>query len=223
MWREDIVDRSWRILLHLRELSRFILIGGWAVYFWTHKLKSRDVDLCIDQDNFYRLHNELQKENVFVSRNPRLRKFEARFGDVEVDIYTPFQSNLIVPIGALFEKKWFTNIEGQDVAVPEILMLLKSQAAKERWSSEKGLKDRVDLLSLLLYSDWKPEFLRQVTETFDPTQELIKVLARTVKESRVEYRYLGVQYQREGRRLRRIIEQLLKSQPRLPTNPKACG
>jgi len=211
MWREDIVDRSWSVLLHLRELSRFVLIGGWAVYFWTRKLKSRDIDLCIDQDNFYRLQGELQKENVFINRNPRLRKFEAKFGDVEVDIYTPFQSNLVIPIGALFQNRWFANIEGHDVAAPEVLLLLKSQAAKERWGSEKGLKDRVDLLSLLLYSDWKPEFLKDLAKTFDPKQELLKVLVRTVKESRVEYKYLGAQYQREGRKIRDITERLLES------------
>jgi len=211
MWREDIVDRSWSVLLHLRELSRFVLIGGWAVYFWTRKLKSRDIDLCIDQDNFYRLQGELQKENVFINRNPRLRKFEAKFGDVEVDIYTPFQSNLVIPIGALFQNRWFANIEGHDVAAPEVLLLLKSQAAKERWGSEKGLKDRVDLLSLLLYSDWKPEFLKDLAKTFDPKQELLKVLVRTVKESRVEYKYLGAQYQREGRKIRDITERFLES------------
>ena len=68
MWRDDIVDRAWTVLAHLRALSDFILIGGWVVYFWTRKLKSRDIDLCISQDNFYRLQGELQKENVYVNR-----------------------------------------------------------------------------------------------------------------------------------------------------------
>jgi hypothetical protein len=210
MWREDVVDRSWTILIHLRELCRLVLIGGWAVYFWTRKLKSRDVDLCVDQDNFYELQGELRKENVFVTRNPRLRKYEAKFGDVEVDIYTPFQSNLVVPVRALFENRWFANIEGHDVAVPEVLLLLKSQAAKERWSSEKGLKDRVDLLSLLLHSGWQPEFLQELAQRFDPAMELMKVLVRAVKESRSEYGYIGARYEREGRKLRAIAEGLLQ-------------
>jgi len=211
MWRDDVVDRSWTVLAHLRELSNFILIGDWAVYFWSRKLKSRDIDLCINQDNFYRLQGELQKENVFVKRNPRLRKYEARLGDVEVVIYTPFQSNLIIPVTSLFEKRWHTNIEGHDVALPEVLLLLKSQAAKERWNSEKGVKDRVDLLALLLYSDWKPEFLKVLVEDFDRKRELLRVLARTVKESRVEYSYLDARYEREGRELRDAVDRLLES------------
>jgi hypothetical protein len=211
MWRDDIVDRSWAVLARLHELSTFVLIGGWAVYFWTRKLKSRDIDLCINQDNFYRLQSELQKESVFVKRNPRLRKYEARLGDVEVDIYTPFQSNLIIPVTSLFEKGWYTNIEGHDVALPEVLLLLKSQAARERWNSEKGVKDRVDLLALLLYSDWKQELLKELAESFDPKRELLKVLGRTVKESRIEYRYLDLRYEREGRRLRDTIDKLAQT------------
>ena len=209
MWRDDIVDRSWTVLAHLRELSNFILIGGWAVYFWTRKLKSRDVDLCINQDNFYRLQSELQKENVYVSRNPRLRKYEAKLGDVEVDIYTPFQSNLIIPVASLFDKRWYTSIEAHDVALPEVLLFLKSQVTKERWASEKGVKDRVDLLALLLYSHWRPEFLKQLARNFDPKMEILSVLARTVKESRVEYTYLDARYEREGRRLRETVDGLL--------------
>jgi len=211
MWRDDIVDRSWTVLAHLRELCTFVLIGGWAVYFWTRKLKSRDIDLCINQDNFYRLQSELLKESVFVNRNPRLRKYEAKLGDVEVDIYTPFQSNLIVPVTSIFEKGWYTNIEGHDVALPEVLLLLKSQAARERWNSEKGVKDRVDLLALLLYSDWKQELLKELAESFDPKRELLKVLGRTVKESRIEYRYLDLRYEREGRRLRDTIDKLAQT------------
>lgn len=209
MWRDDVTDRSWTVLSHLRELSRFILIGGWAVYMWTRKLKSRDIDLCIDQDAFYMLQAQLQKENVPISRNPRLRKFEAKMGDVEVAIYTPFESNLNLPVKALFQNKWFTRIDQYDVALPEVLLLLKSQAARERWASEKGLKDRIDVLSLLLYSDWKPEIFMDLTRKFDPASHYVDVPLRTVKESRVEYSYLGLRYEHEGRKLRSTINELL--------------
>lgn len=209
MWRDEVVDRSWTVLVHLRELSRFILIGGWAVYMWTRKLKSRDIDLCIDQDVFYVLQAQLQKENVLISRNPRLRKFEAKISDVEVIIYTPFESNLIIPVKALFQNHMFAGIDQYDVALPEVLLLLKSHAALERWTSEKGLKDRIDLLSLLIYSDWKPEILMDLARKLDPASRCLDVLLRAVKESRVEYGYLGLKYEREGRKLRGTINELL--------------
>jgi len=211
MWRDDLVDRSWVALAHLRKLSAFILIGGWAVYFWTHRLKSRDIDLCMNQESFYKLQSELQKENVYVNRNPRLRMYEAKIGAIEVDIYTPFQSNLTIPLATLFERKWHTNIEGYELALPEVLLLLKSQAARERWNSERGVKDRVDLLALLLYTDWNQSFLRELAESFDARRQLLGVLARTVKESRIEYRYLDARYEREGRRLRETVDRLAET------------
>ena len=55
------------------------------------------------------------------------------------------------------------------------------------------MKDRADPLSLLLYSDWN---------SFDPTHELMRVLTRTARESRVEYGCVAGKHEREGRKLR---------------------
>ena len=120
----------------------------------------------------------------------------------------------------LFERRWHTKIEGYDVALPEVLLLLKSQAARERWNSEKGVKDRVDLLALLLYTDWKERFLRELAESFDARRELLAVLARTVSESRIEYTYLDARYEREGRRLREAVDRLGETGYRLGTRQK---
>jgi len=52
MWHEELTEKSWNALKDVRKLADFIVIGGWAVYFWARRLKSRDVDICIDQNNF---------------------------------------------------------------------------------------------------------------------------------------------------------------------------
>ena len=41
MWRDEVVERSWRVLGELKGFADFVLIGGWGVYLWTRKLKSR--------------------------------------------------------------------------------------------------------------------------------------------------------------------------------------
>ncbi|MEM2954100.1 MAG: hypothetical protein QXU21_07520 [Candidatus Bathyarchaeia archaeon] len=61
MWREEFVEKSWRVLADLKDLADFILIGGWGVYFWAKKLKSRDIDMYIDEENFFKLQFELQQ------------------------------------------------------------------------------------------------------------------------------------------------------------------
>jgi len=208
MWRDDIVERSWMVLGELKELADFVLIGGWAVYFWSRRLKSRDIDLYIDQENFYRLQSALLQKDYAVKRNVRLKKFEALIGDVEVDIYTPFMSNLVVPCLDVFAGKLFSLVEGFKVAIPEVLLLLKAQAAQQRWQAEKGLKDRVDIISLLKFVDVKRDLLEQMLRKYDRKNLLREVIKRTIVESRIEYKFLGLAYEKDGVQLKKSFEYL---------------
>ena len=207
MWRDEAVERSWRVLEELKGLADFVLIGGWGVYLWTRKLKSRDIDVCIDQENFYRLQSELLQRNYGLKRNVRLM-FEALIGDVEVDIYTPFMSRLPVPCLDVFNKKLYSLIERFKVAIPEALLLLKAQAAKERWHAEKGVKDRVDIISLLKFADIKRDMVNQMLKKYDKEGTLRSVIKRTISESRVEYRFLGLAYEKDGAQLKKSFNNL---------------
>jgi len=203
MWHEELTEKSWNALKDVRKLADFVVIGGWGVYFWVKKLKSRDIDICIDQNSFYKLQNELQRQNILVKKNPRLKKMEAVVAGVDVDIYTPFMSNLILPCSAFHEHRWFTDIEGFDVALPEPLLLLKAQVAEERWTSEKGMKDRIDIISLLMYSDWKSTNLLNIIKLYEEAKPLIRSVQKVIERSRAEYRYLGLKYETDGVRLSR--------------------
>jgi hypothetical protein len=210
VWRDDQVELSWRVLGTLRELADFIVIGGWGVYFWARKLKSRDIDIYIDQDNFYGLQRELLGRGHVVKRNPRLRKLEALIEGVEVDIYTPFLCNLVVPCKDVLEGGWSSDIEGFRVAAPEILLLLKAQAARERWHAEKGMKDRADLISLVAFADLKFDLLRELLGKYDADRSLVEVVERALRESRVEYGFLDLTYERDGARLRKLVARELE-------------
>jgi len=200
MWREEVVERSWSVLEDLKNLADFVLIGGWGVYLWTRKLKSRDIDLYIDQENFYRLQSELLQRNYAVKRN------EALIGDVEVDIYTPFMSHLVVPCLDVFNQKLYSLIERFKVAIPEVLLLLKAQAAQQRWHAEKGVKDRVDIISLLKFADVKNDLLRQMLKQYDRQRILLNVIKRVISESRVEYRLLNLTYEKNGVELKTLFQ-----------------
>jgi hypothetical protein len=52
----------------------------------------------------------------------------------------------------------------------------------------------------------------------DSKRELLRVPARAVKESRVEYRYLDARYEREGRRLIDTVDGLLETHGRSELN-----
>jgi len=208
MWRDEIVEKSWQVLADVSGLADFILIGGWGVYLWTKKLKSRDIDICIDQENFYKLQSQLLQRNYGLKRNVRLMKFEALISDVEIDIYTPFMSKLVVPCADMFNKKLYSRIERFKVAIPEILLLLKAQAAQQRWHAEKGVKDRADIISLLKFADIKHDTLKQMLEKYDGPGTLRNVIKRAISKSRVEYRFLGLAYEKDGVRLKKSFTNL---------------
>ena len=208
MWRDEIVEKSWTILGELEGLADFILIGGWGVHLWTKKLKSRDIDIYIDQENFYKLQLELLQRDYALKRNVRLMKFEALIGDVEVDIYTPFMSNLAVPCSDVFNERLYSLIERFKVAIPEVLLLLKAQAAQQRWHAEKGMKDRVDIISLLKFADTKRDLLEQMLNKYDKQHTLRDIIKRAITESRIEYKFLGLTYEKDGVQLKRSFKNL---------------
>jgi hypothetical protein len=94
-------------------------------------------------------------------------------------------------------------IEGFKVAVPEVLLLLKAQAAQDRWHAEKGLKDRVDIISLLRFAGVKRDVLEQTLRKYDAQSTLRDVIKRAVSESRIEYRFLGLTYEKDGVQLKK--------------------
>jgi len=208
MWRDEIVERSWQVLRELKSFADFVLIGGWGVYLWTRKMKSRDIDIYIDQENFYRLQSKLLQKNFALKRNVRLLTFEALIDDVEVDIYTPFMSKLAVPCMDVFSKRLYSLIERFKVAIPEVLLLLKAQAAQERWHAEKGMKDRVDIISLLKFADIKHDLLNQMLAKYDKQHASRETIKRTISESRIEYKFLGLTYEKDGVQLKKFYGNL---------------
>lgn len=206
LWREEAIEHSWEVLQRLHGFTDFVTIGGWGVYLWARKLKSRDIDIYIDQDNFYRLQAGVLKEGFTIKRNPRLKIFEVLIEGVEVDIYTPFMCNLAVPCLDVFREGLVSNVEGFKVAVPEVLLLLKAQAAEERWGSEKGMKDRADIISLLAFVDLKTGLLKKLLKKYDSRKSLWKTVKRTLRESRAEYKTLGLSYEKDGVKLRKLLD-----------------
>jgi len=94
------------------------------------------------------------------------------------------------------------------VAVPEVLLLLKAQVARERWHAEKGLKDRVDIISLSKFADVKLDMLKQMLKEYDTQHKLRDAIKRAISESRIEYRYLGLAYEKDGVQLKKSYENL---------------
>ena len=143
-WNSLFTEKSWDLLKEIRKKYDFILIGGWATYLWTKQQKSKDIDIVVDL-------NELQKlKQEQLIKNDRLKKYEIKFEDIDVDIYVPYFSKLTLPAEDI--KNYSTELEGFNVISPEALLVLKQGAEIERGNSTKGEKDKIDIASILFFS-----------------------------------------------------------------------
>jgi len=141
-WSDIITEKSWNVLKELKKKFKFILIGGWAAYLWTKAMKSKDIDCIVDFETLNKI-----KLNYDLKKNDNLKKYEIIVDEIDIDIYVPYYSKLALPIEEI--KKHTTRIENLDVVKPEILLILKQGAELDRGESEKGLKDRIDIMHIL--------------------------------------------------------------------------
>ena len=148
-YRNQVTQKSWLLLQQLSKKYRFVLIGGWAVWLYTHQLKSKDIDLIVEFDQLEKL-----RQDFSLTKNERLKKYEVVQDEIQIDIYVPHYSQLGTPTEKILNTA--VSLEGFRVPPPEILLTLKQTAYQSRASSSKGQKDLVDIVSLLSLSqlDW---------------------------------------------------------------------
>ncbi|MBI4154785.1 hypothetical protein HY498_01725 [Candidatus Woesearchaeota archaeon] len=151
-WNSLLTEKSWKIMQKLKkENFRFIVIGGWAAYLWTSQHKSKDIDIIIP--DFKTL--ELLNKKYSINKIDNLKKYEIKIEEIDIDIYLPYYSKLTPPAEKVI--KHTSKIKGFEVAEAEILLLLKQGAELDRKESIKGQKDRIDIITLLIYSKIDPK------------------------------------------------------------------
>jgi hypothetical protein len=141
-YHDLITEKSFKVLQDLKKKFDFILIGGWAIYLYTKALKSKDIDIIIDYNELEKLKREFD-----VFKNERLKKYEIKIEEIDIDIYLPYFSDLKFPLEKI--KDHIQSIEGFKVPIPEILLILKVATYFERKGTIKGEKDFLDIFTLI--------------------------------------------------------------------------
>lgn len=149
-YHEIITEKSFKILQDLKRQFDFILIGGWAVFLYARTLKSKDIDIIVDYSQLAKL-----KRTLDVSKNERLKRYEAKIEEVDIDIYLPHYSNIGFPVEEI--KNYSQSVEGFKVPLPEVLLILKTYVWNQRKNTPKGKKDLIDIFSILSKDiiDWE--------------------------------------------------------------------
>lgn len=199
-WNELITDKSFKVLRELRKRYSFTLIGGWAVFMFTKSIKSKDIDIIVDFETLSQMRKELE-----ISKTEFLKKYQSEIEGVSIDIYVPYYSEFVVPAEGIVKNT--INVEGFNLPKPEILLLLKLQAEKERTESVKGQKDRADILSLLISEKIDFKNFKNLVEKYK-LENYNRRLKNIVRTARKEFEYLGITDLRKVKKIReRLLEQ----------------
>ncbi len=143
-WPELLTKASWEKLIALKkEIKKFIVIGGWAVYLWTGMHKSKDIDIIVDLKTL-----DYFKKHYCVEKNESIKKYQIKFDKFDIDIYVPYFSRFIIPVEELM--KHTKKVSGFEVLEPEFLVIIKQSAQISRKESVKGEKDVIDILALII-------------------------------------------------------------------------
>jgi len=197
-WNSLLTEKSWNLLQEIKGKFDFILIGGWASYLWTKTHKSKDIDIIIDLKTLYKIKNEYK-----LIKNDRLKKYEIKFGEIDVDIYVPYYSKLSLPIEGL--KNYFTVVEGFKVVTPEILLILKQGAELDRGNFVKGQKDRIDIMTLLFYSDIDFKKYNEILKRYN--LDYLKELKRIITAFK-DVNHLNVNVKEFKKRKNKLLEEI---------------
>ncbi len=189
-YHDLITQKSWEELKTLNKKIKFVLIGGWATYLYTKELKSKDIDILINYDQLGKL-----RQNYEVTKNDRLKKYEARKGEVQIDIYLPHYSDLGIPVDILINSS--ISLEGFRVVKKELLICLKIYVFNIRGRTPKGEKDFLDILSLLKTGAGETSEMMKIKKDYNLEKQFTYFL--NFLDERVEAREIGLnkhQYKR---------------------------
>lgn len=145
-WNEENTTGSLAVLRSLVGKIDFVLIGGWAVNYYTGLQRSLDVDIAIDYGalEFFKEFGISQYEGMSI-------KYSV-INSIYVDLFLRgfADKDLPVPIETIFEK--YVLLDNIKVVEKELLLILKAWGYF-RADTQKHRKDIIDVLSLLLFTE----------------------------------------------------------------------
>ena len=198
-YHEIITQKSFIFLQELKREYDFVLIGGWAVFLYSKSLKSKDIDIIVDYSTLAKM-----KEKYEVAKNERLKKYEIKTGEFDIDIYLDHYSELGVDIAKIAESAVVK--DGFWVPKLEPLFLLKLFAWEKRRGSAKGQKDELDIFSLANLAEFDWGYYRRAVEESN-LQKYGQMFVDLLKGKR-EIKELSINAQRMAKLKKQIIGEI---------------
>ncbi len=158
----DIYKKSLGVLKKIagaqsRLAFRIYLIGGWAVWVYNPYMKSKDIDIIIEEKDFWKLKKFLLDLGFRETAKVLEKRGFAVMWDsdkIDIDVYTKRIGKW--DIEELLKDSVKKKINSKTIGIlsPGTLFMLKAFTALERLGTAKGEKDLSDILALL-DATWK--------------------------------------------------------------------
>jgi hypothetical protein len=198
-YHEIITQKSFVFLQELRRQFEFVLIGGWAVFLYSHSLKSKDIDIIAGYSELAKM-----KEKYEVAKNERLSKYEIKTGEFDIDIYLGHYSDLGVDIADIGKNAVIK--DGFLVPKLELLFLLKLFAWQNRRGSAKGQKDELDIFALAVLPEFDWNYYGQAVKKYK-FEEHSRLFVEFLKATK-EIKELAINRQKMAKLRKSILEKL---------------
>jgi len=194
----DIYDKSLETLKQIIDAGeehnfRFVLIGGWATWAYNPYMKSRDIDLVVHKEDYWKMKNFLLSSGFSETYGGHLGKkgFAMLYGGdkIEIDVYDETVAGF--DAGKAIKNAVEKVIDDKQVMVASItdLATMKLKSAIDRIGSAKGEKDLSDLLAIL-DRHFKDINWNLVTETVGKKEitGVMRILFSDIRQSQKFYR-----------------------------------
>ena len=216
IWDEELMIKSFEFLKRMRALGiDFVLIGGWAVYFLTKYHMSRDIDIVLQDREFWKLKTYILGQGGR-EKASGLKKMGFSIEDVKLDVYTESKSGLPIPIDEIYRKQIYVVIEDIKILKPEQLLVLKQKAAEARGHNMKGLKDRCDILAICLKAELDFSVYKAVCSNYSMA-DMPRKLQELISSCEKEFNYV-IQKEIIPSKLKRMKKDLKKKIGRIKSS-----
>ena len=185
-WNKEKTKGGFELLHRLAKEVDFVLIGGWAVYYYVRQQESLDIDIAIryDKVDYFERFGISQYENIKV-------KYSVVDG-IYVDMFLTEFSDKELPIPVSKILKSYTKIDGIKVVEREMLLLLKLWGYF-RDDEVKVRKDVIDVISLLFYGGIDLDKFRSLVDAYKIERRRgMDVLLEYLDKGETLLEYIGI-------------------------------
>lgn len=158
-WNKEKTQESFRVLHKLAKDLDFVLIGGWAVYYYVRQQESLDVDIALNYKDLQYFNK--YGINQYEHTNIKYSIIDGIYTDIFLSEFSDKET--MVPVSRILDD--YTIIDGIKVVGKELLLILKLNGYF-RNNESKLRKDVIDVITLLLYGNLDLKAVKRIISQF---------------------------------------------------------